>query len=350
MKKKFYEWCIDNNQKIYLDNWDYEINKISPKDVSCSSNTKFSFKCPCGENHKNTERILSNIVYCYDNFNVKNNYCLGCNSFGQWCLDNNREGILQLWDYDLNEKTPFEISYNSNISSYFKCRRGLHESHKHVIYSIVNNNNKIKCPKCNSVAQYGIDNICDDFIEKYWSNKNNIDPYDVSFGSRKKIWITCQECGEDYLVNAYHFTSGVRHDKCTLLFGASKLQQKVSDYINNKYPQYTLLHESYCTISPINPITKNKFRYDNEIKELKLIIEVNGLQHYEDCTWYKNIAKKKKCTSKDILIQRQQYDSYKMNYALNNGYEYLVIPYWTENDESYKNMIDEKIQYLIKGR
>ena len=89
--------------------------------------------------------------------------------------------------------------------------------------------------------------------------------------------------------------------------------------------------------------------FDNEIKELKLIIEVHGLQHYQDCSWYKIMAEKKNCTSQDIFLQRQEYDLYKKAIAESDGYFYLEIPYWTENDESYKTLIDNKITEILKG-
>ena len=44
--------------------------------------------------------------------------------------------------------------------------------------------------KCNSFAYWGIDNICDDFLEKYWDyERNTVDPWNVAYGSNKKVWI-----------------------------------------------------------------------------------------------------------------------------------------------------------------
>ena len=37
-------------------------------------------------------------------------------------------------------------------------------------------------------------------------------------------------------------------------------------------------------------------------------------------------------------------------YALENGYSYLIIPYWTENDGTYKNLIDNKIQEVLNNQ
>ena len=63
--------------------------------------------------------------------------------------------------------------------------------------SIIDNRAK-SCGLCYSFAQFGIDNIGEDFLERYWDyEKNNeigIDPWKISYSSIKpKIWIFCQE-------------------------------------------------------------------------------------------------------------------------------------------------------------
>ena len=57
-------------------------------------------------------------------------------------------------------------------------------------------------------------------------------------------------------------------------------------------------------------------------------------------------AKKYNIYSEQILADIQWRDEYKKQYALSQGYHYLAIPYWTEQDESYKTLIDNKIAEL----
>ena len=142
--------------------------------------------------------------------------------------------------------------------------------------------------------------------------------------------------------------NGIRHKGCSLLNGKSRLQRKVEDYISSKYKYYTLLHENNCTLIPKSPITNYNLYFDNEIKELKFIIEVHGLQHYKTCTWDKKTAKRDNVCQEDVFKKRQFYDLYKKDYALNHGYSYLEIPYWTEIDGSYKKLIDDKIKEIVK--
>lgn len=344
IKKTFYDWCIENGEEIYLVNWNYEMNHCSPKECTYGSAKKMFFHCP-NRLHEDTLKPLNNITN--KRRNHRDNYCLKCNSFSYWCITNNKKYLLELWDYDLNKTSPEDVGYASNNSYYFKCERRLHESHKHVLSSITCANNQVKCKKCNSIGQFGLDNV-DDFFEKYWSNKNTQNPYDISINCVTKIWIKCQICGKHYEVRADHFSTGVRHNGCSLINGKSKLQHKVEKYIAEKYNTYTLLHENHCTIIPKSPITNYNMYFDNEIKELKLLIEVHGEQHYKISTWDKNIAKRNDTTKEEVFNKRQLYDQYKKSYALELGYSYLEIPYWTETNESYKELIDNKINNIMK--
>ena len=51
-------------------------------------------------------------------------------------------------------------------------------------------------------------------------------------------------------------------------------------------------------------------------------------------------------TEEEELAYQLWRDKYKKQYALDNGYSYLEIPYWTETDDSYKELIDNKIKEL----
>jgi very-short-patch-repair endonuclease len=94
-----------------------------------------------------------------------------------------------------------------------------------------------------------------------------------------------------------------------------------------------------------------KLKYDNEVPILKLIIEVNGLQHYEVVKWHEELAQHYNTTPEYEFWYQQEKDKYKKNFALSHGFEYLEIPYWTDNkEETWKNLIDEKIDGIIHNQ
>ena len=104
--------------------------------------------------------------------------------------------MLDRWDYDLNKKSPFEVPKGTNDKWWLKCPNNIHESELQVIKMVLAKPSiKLECKKCNSFAQYGINQLGSDFLEKYWDYKKNkdIDPWEISHGARTKVYIKCQE-------------------------------------------------------------------------------------------------------------------------------------------------------------
>lgn len=405
----FYQWCKENNRQDLLDRWDYDKNKFKPEELSSQSHRKMHFKCNIHKEHTSEGFIIDNIVK--GKSSVK---CKQCESFGQWCFDNNRNDLLELWDYEKNDKSPFEIRKTSG-KYYFKCKNGKHKSEKHGLSHIISYNSEISCIHCNSFGEY----YGEDFLQKYWDyDKNIISPYDIEKSSNKYIWIKCDnEKHGSYKISCNHYFSGRRcpycahiklhiddslgklysksfelwSDKNTItpydLFPHSSkkvywkcenrkhddyirgvgnsvqsefrcpccvdeennsvIQSKTASYLNSL--PYTILHENNCTIIPKNPENFRNMPYDNEIKELKLIVEVNGIQHYEESGFHSLQAKRHNTTPTIEFNKGIERDLYKEKYALNNGFEYLVLPYWYfDKEETYKTEIDNKINEILR--
>ena len=360
-------------------------------------------------------------------------------SFGYWCIKNlplrKAVSIIACWDEDKNKCDIRDIRFNSHGINgkgfYFKCARGLHASELKSIHGFIQYL-KLKrqqdvitgldCKYCNSIAQYGIDNIDEDFLKKYWDYDKNIDtnPWEISRTSQTFIWIKCQEKNyhESYRIQCHNFARGKR---CSYCFGnkvhpldslgkfledknllhlwsdkniktpyeykpnadvlvwwkcadgkhedyrrgicnsntygfrcpecvqerkESFLQEKVRLYLENL--GQTILHEKDCTLVPKNPKTKYSLPFDNEVLELKLIIEVHGSQHYEINTWHKRTAKRKNTNPEYELHMQKVRDRYKKFIAYKRGYQYIAIPYTSDNDEEeYKILIDNKIKEIL---
>jgi len=211
---------------------------VKVEDLPKGSNVKVNVKCNC------CGKELKNIIY--NNFIIKTikyggYYCLKCavilygskisvktkllntKSFELWCMDNNKQDVLDRWDYELNKLKPNEIPYGTLKKYYFKCPRGLHKSELKSINSFTNGddgrNGVMDCKRCNSFAQFGIDNLGEDFLEKYWDyEKNTVDPWEISKCSDIiKIHIYCQEKNYhgSYPTKCSSFTNGSRCGYCT---------------------------------------------------------------------------------------------------------------------------------------
>lgn len=202
--KSFYTWCNENN-KNYCDYWDYDLNNISPKEVSYSAKDKYYFKCANG--HKSFLKGMNNLVYSKDLI------CPICNSFYTWCIDNNRNDLIESWDDENDIK---QISKCSGKKVWFKVQGERIEMR---IGDIVNQDKGCDPIKkyYNSIGYYLISNFGEKAVQKYWSNKNTVSPFTLDRGSSKKIWIKCQEkeYHGDYQIMAYSFIYGCRCPMCS---------------------------------------------------------------------------------------------------------------------------------------
>ena len=345
----FAEWCKQNNDNNLINRWDYNLNEFSPNDISYKSHKDVFIKCPKG---KHNSRAIS--LYSYVGGNSPCN-CLKCkleeNSFGKWC-ETTKPHMLDLWDYDLNNCSPYDIMSKTHKKYYFKCPRGLHKSSLKSIAKISDPSNEIYCAECHSIGQYIIDKYGKAYLDKLWDyNKNKKSPFEVLAGSHTKVFINCLENKKhgSYLIMCSNFTKGRRCPKCKQDNFASVLQKAIVKYIKDNY-NYKILHEFDCTIHCYSPITGFELPYDNQViinSDTFLFIECMGEQHYKINGLVKDAAKKHKITPEEELKRQQWRDEYKKNFVLNSGYNYLAIPYTAEHNNQYQSLIDSAISSII---
>ena len=351
-KESLYDWCILNDREDILDRWDYELNKNSPKDYSSKSHCEIYLKCP-----KNIHTSELFMIMSITNMNIEVK-CRQCNSFGQWLIDiYGSNAINDFWDYDKNNINPFGIQIgNRKIKVYLKNYEGASSVQRYPNSFVKSYERKSKnagVSKRNKQKRISSRHYLIDMyphIEELWSDKNK-----MSFGSMyityndEDIYWKCENgIHEDYVRNARD--SKLSHFKCPYCMqiqSTSSLQESTLEYLKSNYP-YSILHEYDCTILPVNPLTNRKLPFDNEIVDLKLIIEVHGQQHY-DITGFTYLSAKYHNSSVQEELEYQKWkDEYKKEYALNKGYSYLELPYWTFNDNTYKTLIDNKIIELLE--
>lgn len=217
-----------------------------------------------------------------------------------------------------------------------------------------NSKNPTGCPYCSNAQGrvHVLDSLgsVDDNAHKLWSKKNDKTPYDYAPKSTQLVWWKCPEGKHDDYQREISDYARAKYDcpYCALERKESMLQQKVRVYLTEKL-NYKLNHEWGCTIVPKNPKIKtgnNTMPFDNEVIDLRLIVEVNGQQHYKEYSLNSQWRDKTGLNPEQSLHKRRLYDRYKHYVAYKNCYHYLEIPYWTEDDESYKMLIDEKIKEI----
>ena len=205
--------------------------KIVVKVEDLTKGSKTIVECMCDRCGFTTYMTYSN--YCRFKKNDNKYYCHQCNnilfgrhkrirtiikkskSFKEWCIENNKQDILDRWDYELNKCNPEEVCCNSRNKCWFKCNKySDHEGELKRIDALTRNNNcKIICTQCNSIAQWFIDNGLN--INDYWDwDKNAISPWEISYRNPKEIWMKCQEKDYhgSYEIAPFEFING---EKCT---------------------------------------------------------------------------------------------------------------------------------------
>lgn len=308
-----------------LSNW-----SAAKIDIKCDNCGKILFNIPWNnykKHNKDGKYFCRKCAYkLYGTENYRKSRLKNGKSFKQWCIENNRQDILDKWDYKLNDCKPSEISHSSNSQRYFKCPRELHKSELKSINSFtnprsgVNINFNMQCNKCNSIAQWGIDNICEGFLEKYWDyDKNTINPWEIMKRSDiSKIWIKCQEdlSHKSYQVTPSNFYIGSRCPICKLSKGEIKIKQWLD--MNN------IIYEIYKEFQGLIGLNNGNLSYDFYLPKHNLLIEHQGIQHEEPIDFEgKGIE-----YAKEQFEYQQEHDRRKREYSKNNNINLLEIWYY----------------------
>ena len=353
--KSFEIWCIENNRQDILNRWDYELNNCKPSEITYGTKNKYYFKCDKHFNHKSELKNIGDFTNGHNGVMD----CKQCNSIAQWGIDNICEDFLdKYWDYNKNTLNPWDVSRYSTKKIWIKCQ----EREYHGSYEIICSNftcGNSRCSYCSSkkihpkdsLGQYIIDRYGQCFLNKIWSDKNKKTPFEYGLYSRKEVWWKCfNNKHSDFKKRISESTThDFRCPECSKEKNESILQEKVRLYINSL--NYTILHEEKCTVVPRNPKTNRYLPFDNEIKELKLIIEINGMQHYSITNFHNLSAKHYNTTPQYELHYQKVKDRYKRIIAKQKGYYFLEIPYWTDNkSEEWKQLIDNKINEILHNQ
>lgn len=106
----------------------------------------------------------------------------------------------------------------------------------------------------------------------------------------------------------------------------------VKEYLKDNNIEYL---EEYDTLKCINPLTNKILPYDIELKNKKIIIELQGLQHTEYSKFLHD--------NKENYEYRVWKDWYKKSFAEKQGYKVLQITSLQIQNEEYKNIIKSVI-------
>ena len=131
-------------------------------------------------------------------------------SFEQWCLENNRYDLIDLWDEDLNNLSPAKVSRGQNKKYWFRCARGLHESKLVSLNYLTSRPGKVpKCDKCSSIAQYILDHDGSDRFDEIQKMNPTLDLYSIKHGSlneKDQFELRCSKKHPIYKIKPARYT------------------------------------------------------------------------------------------------------------------------------------------------
>ena len=164
------------------------------------------------------------------------------------------------------------------------------------------------CPKCGRelVAKKNLSST-EDFITQAKQIRPEYDYSKVNYvNAREKVIIGCPKHGE-FLMIPNSLLSGYGCPRCS----ESKGERAIRTWLENQKINFSDQHRFYDLKS---------YPYDFYLPEYNLVIEYNGIQHYE----VKDFFHRKNGDFEGQLMR----DHIKKDYAEKNGYDLLVIPYW----------------------
>ncbi|MBE2919382.1 zinc-ribbon domain-containing protein [Anoxybacillus flavithermus] len=289
-----------------LSEWHYEKNNKLPNEVSYKSDLSIWWICEKGHEWKAKVFNRANGGKCP--------YCLGRKVCADNCLATTHSELAKEWHPTKNGKlTPYDVVYGSNKKVWWKCKNG-HEWQA-TINNRTNPNTNNKCPYCSNKKVY-IGNclmtIHPNIAEEWHYTLNKITPYDVTYGSSKKVWWMCKKCNHEWKAA---ISQRVRGRGCPVC-NESKGEKRIREYLEKN----NIIYKSQYEFKNLRGVNGGFLKFDFAIfddnNNLKMLIEYDGAYHFGKL--YEN----------DGYEIRVIHDKKKDDYCKQNNIPLLRIPYW----------------------
>lgn len=319
--------------KYVCKEWDYEKNKKSPKEYAPFSGKKVFWKCKdnsCGC-HK-WENSINN--------RTGNKYICPFCSNRKICVHNNllakHFNLCEEWDYEKNEKSPNEYAPCSNKKVWWKCKNNLCGCHNwNAVISNRTGEQKSGCPYCLNLKLCDHNNLFykHPYLCEEWNyEKNEKSPNEYSPGSKEKVWWKCKKyplCFHIWEAVIYSRTNEQKSG-CPIC-NVSKGEIIITNYLINHNIEYVPQKKFNGCIS------KKKLSFDFYLPDHNILIEFDGIQHFQYINFFH-----KKSTFEYTIIK----DNIKLKFCFENKIKLLRITY--EEIDFIEEILDIIIHNFIE--
>ena len=309
-------------------------NEINPRKVFKSSNKKYWFDCNCGHDFESALcTTTGNNTWC----------CYCCNPSKQLCENEKCQMCFEksfashekskYWSKK-NEIDPRKVFKSSNKKYWFNCNCG-HEFKSCLDSITLNNTWCYYC--CNPSKQLCENEKCQMCFEKsfashekskYWSKKNEINPRKAFKSSHTKYWFTC--------IYGHEFNSclnNITENNSWCILCINKTEKKLYEKLIQLYPNIiSQFRVDWCK----NIITSRFLPFDFVLKEQKIIIELDGPQHFVQISNWRTPE------------EQYESDQYKEKCANENGFSVIRVIQEDVWNDKYKwlNELTQNINEL----
>ncbi len=329
------KYCYENSFASHpiANQWS-DKNEVQPRQIFKNTKIKYLFNCkncnheylkpPGSINEGNGCPYCANCILCNDET------CITC--FNKSFASNRDKA--KYWSV-LNKKNARDVFKSDNNKYWFKCN----ECHHNFEIGLNHVTEGKWCSYC-SHHQLCDNELCTFCFEnsfashkksQYWSGKNKIKPRDIFLTSHLKFIFNCDICN-------YEFTRQIscisRGDWCPIC--KNKTEQILFDEMVMIYPDIkTQIRFDWCR----NPETNFTLPFDFVLEEKKIIIELDGAQHF------------KQVLNWGSFEETYKRDVYKMKIANQQGYS--IIRIFQEdvyrNKIEWKKLLCESIETIFKN-
>uniref|UniRef100_A0A6C0AG34 Treble clef zinc finger domain-containing protein n=1 Tax=viral metagenome TaxID=1070528 RepID=A0A6C0AG34_9ZZZZ len=315
-----------------------ELNSdIDPYAISISSHKQLTWKCLDHKTCKEHiwEGYVSNVV----GKGSRCPWCKGGSSKTCKCMSfMNIPKLFEEFDQTLNpDLDPWKISKGNNIDIWWRCSE--HKTcNKHIWKGRVSRRTgpqSCGCPFCNGSHQKCdcISFMQNELLAKEFIQELNpdIDPWKISYGSDKVINWKCIDCSTIWKDNIYHRNSPSDPrtcPNCNNMRSESKGANLCRQYLDNNNINYQ------CETALDNYITNRRFDFKFIYNNRNFILEYDGEQHFNQCTWHKD---------EEDFLSKQEIDRIKNYFAILSGY--IVIRISKKEYNSIVKYLDYFINY-----
>ena len=286
------------------DVWDFELNTTNPYYIWKSGTTMIYIKCKKHGSYKTK-----------------------CSTFhsGHRCsqCSNERKGDYCKLTYEEVKKYIESFGYkllsDEYINAYghllIQCPKGHIYKSTFANFKGSKNIKGHRCPYCSGCMKYSYE-----FVKEYFENFGYKLLSVEYMNCKEKLTIQCP-VGHTYKTSFDNFKTGCRCPVCNV----SKGEQRIIDWLKDNNIEY-IYDEPYFNdlLSPLGYC----LRPDFILPDYKIWIEYDGEFHYKNMTG----------TLEKIII----HDEIKNQYAKNNGWELIRIPYW--DFDNIENILNKYIE------